>query len=407
MSANPLGIAIIAIVGLVAGLYILEKKFGVVTKAWKMFSESSIGKGVFAAIADGKKAIEDLLGTLGKAYKAGGVGGVLKVALEGIVANSPLLKMVAFVVEFLRKIWANSTTLNKLFSAGTVIWQRIADFFSWLLNAINSAITWLRDGLGVTKSEKKAKMESLAEKEGVVWSDKKNTWVSKSSSQPVKVDAALERATADYEKAPKGFFEGIPGMDALQKAMEDLIYALKHPVAAATAAASSAGSAVAAASQSTMNSDIQKVNEQIAAGQPVSSLSTDMGNPSGLLKIGYKALTGKDLAWPSADVGGSIIGSGGLIGHGGEQVTPAAEVAIGEKTTLAKINEMFAGASGTGGQPITVNAPITLNVAKIDSSVDLEKAMAKAGEEFDRKLLFRLRNSLDSGNSRGIGYLRG
>jgi len=34
LTANPIGIAIMAIAGLVAGLYLLEKKFGLVTKAW-------------------------------------------------------------------------------------------------------------------------------------------------------------------------------------------------------------------------------------------------------------------------------------------------------------------------------------------------------------------------------------
>jgi hypothetical protein len=46
-------------------------------------------------------------------------------------------------------------------------------------------------------------------------------------------------------------------------------------------------------------------------------------------------------------------------------------------------------------------------VDRIDSDIDLERALAKAGDEFDRKLMFKLRNLLDSGSLRGIGYLRG
>jgi predicted amino acid dehydrogenase len=55
LTANPLGIAIVAIAGLMVVLYALEKKFGIVTKAWQAFSSNSIGMGIFAFIEDGKK----------------------------------------------------------------------------------------------------------------------------------------------------------------------------------------------------------------------------------------------------------------------------------------------------------------------------------------------------------------
>lgn len=48
MTANPMGIAILAIAGSIVVLYALEKKFGIVTKAWQAFSGSCIGKGIFA-----------------------------------------------------------------------------------------------------------------------------------------------------------------------------------------------------------------------------------------------------------------------------------------------------------------------------------------------------------------------
>lgn len=61
----------------------------------------------------------------------------------------------------------------------------------------------------------------------------------------------------------------------------------------------------------------------------------------------------------------------------------------------------------SGGQTINISSPITVYVDKVNSDIDLEKALAKAGDEFDRKLLFRLRNRLDSASLRGIGYMRG
>jgi len=103
--------------------------------------------------------------------------------------------------------------------------------------------------------------------------------------------------------------------------------------------------------------------------------------------------------------GGSIIGGGALIGHGGEQIDNASVVADGD-TTLARINRAFT-TSGQGGSITVGGTTINLHVDRIDSDIDLERALAKAGDEFDRQLMFKLRNLLDSGSLRGIGYLRG
>jgi hypothetical protein len=181
MAANPLGIAIIAIAGLVAGLYMLEKRFGLVTKAWQAFSGSSIGKGIFTFIEDGKKRLEEMRTTLNKAFKSGGLSSVLKIALGALVAGSPAFKILMLLVDFLKKLWINSGLLNKLFQTGMGLWQRMVDFFSWLLNSIKSGVQWIKDGLGLTKAEKEKARDEIAEKEGVYWNDKKETWVTKAS----------------------------------------------------------------------------------------------------------------------------------------------------------------------------------------------------------------------------------
>jgi hypothetical protein len=107
--------------------------------------------------------------------------------------------------------------------------------------------------------------------------------------------------------------------------------------------------------------------------------------------------------------GGSII-SGGLIrGHEGEEVSPA-NVVAGSKTTLERISDLFSGHMGgaAGGQSVSIQAPpVTINIARVEKDVDVDRIFEKASEEFDRKLLFRLRNSLDTLGLRGIGYLRG
>jgi hypothetical protein len=107
---------------------------------------------------------------------------------------------------------------------------------------------------------------------------------------------------------------------------------------------------------------------------------------------------------PSMDSGGTITGSGGIIGHAGEEVSSASAV-VGAKTTLERMSEAAEG--GQAGSITVGDTIINLHVDRIDSDIDLEKALAKAGDEFDRQLMFKLRNLLDSGSLRGIGYLRG
>lgn len=109
---------------------------------------------------------------------------------------------------------------------------------------------------------------------------------------------------------------------------------------------------------------------------------------------------------PGMAIGGSIIGNGALFAHHGEEIDKA-QVVSGGKTTLERITDMFR-SGGTGGANINVGpTTINLNVDKISSDIDLEKALDKAGSEFDRKLIFRLRNLLDDTGLRGIAYLRG
>jgi hypothetical protein len=78
MTANPLGITIVAIAGLIVVIYALEKKFGLVTTSWKSFSSSSIGKGIFAFIDDGKKRLEEIWISLNKAFEGGGMDGIMR-----------------------------------------------------------------------------------------------------------------------------------------------------------------------------------------------------------------------------------------------------------------------------------------------------------------------------------------
>jgi len=112
---------------------------------------------------------------------------------------------------------------------------------------------------------------------------------------------------------------------------------------------------------------------------------------------------------PAMARGGQIRATGSLIGHGGEEMDPARVVA-GGKTTLARINEMFSGGSPSSlaSPAITIQAPpVHISIGRVEKDVDVDRLFERAGEEFDRKLLFRLRNSLNTMGLRDIGYMRG
>lgn len=154
MSANPIGLAIVGIAALIAGLIILEKKFGLVSKAW-------------AAMKAGAA-------NLGNAFNEGGAGGVIKLALGALVANSPQIKLIMFIVDFLKKVWQNSETLNKLLSSGVTIWQQIGQIISWagallsrLLEAFDGMKERIENFFGAGNEEQKAPLTPTEEQEMV------------------------------------------------------------------------------------------------------------------------------------------------------------------------------------------------------------------------------------------------
>ena len=557
MSANPLGIVIIAVAALVASLYVLEKKFGLVTKAWHAFSDSSIGKGIIGYIESGKKALKDMLDTIG----SGGLSGVLKIGFDALMATSPVLKTIASIVDFLWDIWSNGSILNDLISAATTIWQKMEEFLRGLWNTIQGGVQYIKDGLGITKKEAETKYEKAVETAGGIRyyneKNKKGWYTPEGTPVPEdQVPSYLTRAFKEYQESPASVIDGL--WNWLIGGFQDLIEAIKNLPGTISAAIKSwfpgaggsedkdrspaetqAGLAVEAKAPGAyvMGPNSQKIspsqwpmqylfdrtgefgsktvygpggaelgtvqdfmtreaamdtllqaakadgkpsdvpgisfsedtwldllnsnrqtypaaqelydrlasssegveiksdkfgNEYLAPTAPETFKNQgtmyvspskeygkqDVWNASGPVKTGFATkeeaqeyinnLTKSGQTETSSLAkGGQIEVTGLLIGHGGEEVNPA-KVVVGGKTTLEKINDMFlGGAVSRQSIMFAPNTTININVDKINSDVDLEKAIAKAGDEFDRKLLFRLRGALESTSMRGIGYLRG
>jgi hypothetical protein len=367
----------------------------------------------------------------------------MKIALGALVAGSPVFKILIILVDFLKKLWINSGLLNKLFQSGLGLWQRMVDFFSWLLNSIKSGVQWIKDGLGLTKAEKEKAMDEIAEKEGVYWSDKKGTWVTKESGGTATATPSprLARAQEEYLNAPDSVFskigEVIPGaissivklfdpvLNPLKTAIEDLVawldtwFGIREEPATdiinPETGIGQQGDTITGSGESSGTGGIETPRQFYSTAPSREFGKFDVLKGSTVIATydteaeAKQHVANLSTPAPAMTAGGQIRATGSLIGHGGEEMDPARVVA-GGKTTLARINEMFSGGSASplASPTITIQAPpVNINIGRVEKDVDIDRLFKRAGEEFDRKLLFRLRNSLNTMGLRDIGYMRG
>jgi len=422
LTANPVGVVIVAIVALIGVLYLLEKKFGIVTKAWN--------------------ALKAGMSSLGGAFKDAGGMGVLKVGVEALVANNPMLKILLFQVDFLKKIWLGGETLNKIMSGAMTIWQQIGMFFGWLqdgLSSILATLTTLKDSVvdrleGIFGGGGKTGSELTT----AVWEEIKKdpmfSGLSEAQQEYLARTASGEKywkndETGEYKYSTESPGEGwrdFTGQGSTEisrgeqlgisshmkakanKIAEDLRNpsGLRLPTLALPAAIQAADKKINKISLEGQEKADEAIANRDFLGFMANQYSMGAKVIGAMGEGALNLLTGKtgEEGAPSMDAGGSITGSGSIIGHAGEEVSPASAV-VGAKTTLERMSEAAEG--GRGGSITVGDTIINLHVDRIDSDINLEKALAKAGDEFDRQLMFRLRNLLDSGSLRGIGYMRG
>jgi hypothetical protein len=98
MSANPIGLVIIAIAAIVAALVILEKKFGVVTAALRIVGDG-FRNGIIDPVRTAIGLIADLVRAIGKIPGVGAIGGLIgKIDIPGFadggIVTRPTLAMV-------------------------------------------------------------------------------------------------------------------------------------------------------------------------------------------------------------------------------------------------------------------------------------------------------------------------
>lgn len=327
VALGPIGIAIAAIAALGAILYAVEKKTHIFSKTWQALKEGRATKFLMDA--------------------AGGTISFL--AEEGN-------ELLADILEWIKKI---------------------VSFVGWILEKIQGFIGWIRDGLGITRQQAKKKVDDYAADKGYWWSDKKNAWVKSASDSTQVNDPKLARLQEKYEKAPKGFFEGIPGINELTKAIRDLIAALKVDV---VETATNAG-----------NANIDEYNKR----------------KEDLTKKGIGEGTASKAAWrPWWMPGGGLYAKGakfdrtgffqGIV-HAGEEIPDLATVRSGPGIISKAISSLRAAqdsgeVSGRGQTVINnynynVNAP--MNIDKVSKEVDyisMHRSLTdKLDEVFTRK----------------------
>jgi hypothetical protein len=394
LTANPVGVAIVAIVALIGVLYLLEKKFGIVTKAWN--------------------ALKAGMSSLGGAFKDAGGMGVLKVGVEALVANNPMLKILLFQVDFLKKIWLGGETLNKIMGGAMTIWQQLGQFFSWIGDILTTIQNTLGGGVGgvadkvlggagaAVQSVVNAAGDFLNPQEPAAESTHPGT---DNAGNPLPFEPDLWYSSKDSGQWHKG-------SDLIKEwgpRVNDARDLYKNAASATNPTEKSSGG-----SGTVTKTDV--AGNTYSAPAPAKADSSksyvtygdngtfDVHNTeTGAVSKGFKTEKEAKDSIPKMAVGGTITGSGSIIGHAGEEVSPASAV-VGAKSTLERMSEAAEG--GQGGSITVGGTTININVDRIDSDIDLERALAKAGDEFDRKLMFKLRNLLDSNGLRNIAYMR-
>lgn len=163
-----------------------------------------------------------------------------------------ILKPLLDMIRLLGGLIDGSSTIEDILIAATKNWATMVGILSGMWSTITGMISWLRDGLGITKADRKKELEQEAAKngnqaegglwKGAKWVDdasnyakhqwyKAPGWYESTSSAeahllPEATQARLNARKVKYETAPAGFFEGIPGIGELTSAIGALTAAI-------------------------------------------------------------------------------------------------------------------------------------------------------------------------------------
>lgn len=353
--------------------------------------------------------------------------GILKTASGGKGDPAELL---GYLIEQDQRWISYLITNFPLFGKIYEIIKKVHSVMEWLYSLLQGALAWIRGGLGITKKEKEAKFEktsmSIAEahdkKVPYVWTTTeaggsgwypKGTVYTTGGVRPNEglSDAEITRlnkAKEAVEKAPKGFFEGIPGITDLTTALQNLLSPINNLIDAlkvkdiansANTIAEKVGFTGGTPAGKTPVVDDDKWEIWNSADSPdhffIKSKTGDPrvpGQGNTYSRELVEKLYGAPLPAEGHAAGATFRRSGLFAGkvHSPEEIIPQAIASRGPgpiARAIAALDAVTAGrpaVTGVGGSgaPIYIHMPTQdFSGMKISSNVDFEKVLMKANKK--------------------------
>jgi hypothetical protein len=232
----------------------LDKAWQDITKGFKLPSGREMWANLTEGLPDLGKIWNDItnikLPSLADVTKNLDMPKITFTAAVGPVGQ--ILKPLLDMIRLLGGLVDGSSTIEDILAAATKNWATMVGILSGMWSTITGMISWLRDGLGITKADRKKELEQEAAKtgnqaegglwKGAKWVDdasnyakhqwyKAPGWYESTSSAeahllPEAAQARLNARKVKYESTPGGFFEGIPGINELTGAIGALTAAI-------------------------------------------------------------------------------------------------------------------------------------------------------------------------------------
>lgn len=465
----PILLIAVPLVALAAILYLVETKTHLFSNTLKGLGKTQMAhdlvgwfKDIGYWIAQGITAIDSLY------KKAGGGGGVLKMAMDVSTSGAMLLlKPTLMLVDFLYKLWVNSGGLNKLINTAMGLWKQATDFLNWLSTTLKGMWDWLMNAMpGAAKAQAgTALQKSLDQFSGTKnaltyegngkykWTEnggyteysfeemKNLVEVGKTGQGGVALDKLrwynIAAKSAKYDALP-GFAEGVA------QAVAQGLGGLGTIIAAAVTSGLTGVFPDFSPLTTAINSLLEWFRTHLPSwgGEGTKPPGTGEGGwtgeggymgktPSEAYEYAKQQMPGHELefmnqnypGWspestatsvtpspipqnsiPQKASGGLVLTKGLIIGDPGEPIIPAK---VASSSHLQEVLTAIANGGGNMGNGPIGPISITVQVQKLDSNTDIKKASKLLTDAFLDKLNFKNRNNFDKLGMRGVAIMRG